>query len=46
VRVVSGFAIPSAVALAASFAALSLVTWLGRDRAEELPEAVRQIVES
>jgi Na+/proline symporter len=45
-RVVSGFAIPSAVALAASFAALSLVTWLGRDRADELPEAVRQIVES
>ena len=45
-RVVGGFAIPSAVALAASFAVLSLVTWLGRDRADELPEAVRQIVES
>jgi Na+/proline symporter len=42
----SGFAIPSAVALAASFAVLSLVTWLGGDRADELPEAVRQIVES
>jgi Na+/proline symporter len=40
-----GFAIPSAVALAASFSVLGLVTWLGEERAEALPDAVREIVE-
>ena len=42
----SGFAIPSAVALAASFSVLSLVTWLGRPSGSDVPEAVLEIVES
>jgi len=42
----SGFAIPSAVALAASFSVLSLVTWLGRASEKDVPEAVLEIVES
>lgn len=42
----SGFAIPSAVALAASFSVLSLVTWLGRASETDVPEAVLEIVES
>ncbi len=41
----SGAAIPSAVALSASFSVLGLVTWLGDKRAEALPEAVREIVD-
>jgi Na+/proline symporter len=45
-HVLSGFAIPSAVALAASFSVLGLVTWVGRDRSNELHRAVREIVES
>ncbi len=42
----SGFAIPSAVALAASFSVLSLVTWLGGASETDVSEAVLEIVES
>ena len=42
----SGIAIPSAVALAASLSVLGLVTWLGRDRSGSLPAGVRQVVEA
>jgi Na+/proline symporter len=44
-RLLSGFAIPSAVALAASFSVLGLVTWLGKDGRDDMPEVVREIVE-
>ena len=45
-KALSGFSIPAAVALAASFSVLGLVTWMRGDRVEELPESVRAIVES
>ena len=44
-RLLSGFAVPSAVALAASFSVLGLVTWVGKDGRDDLAEAVREIVE-
>lgn len=45
-KALSGFSIPAAVALAASFSVLGLVTWVAGDRVEELPKSVREIVES
>jgi Na+/proline symporter len=44
-HLLSGFSIPSAVALATSFSVLFLLTWLGRDGSRDLPGEVREIVE-